>query len=182
MQKFVKTLGTVIVISLCALFVIRCALVADKSMFSSPIMTEGWSDAYSDGESLTYTVDVSAEMSVEGYFSAYAFYYNTESGDAQLAVRWNDSVYGYTDMEEGHEFEFILRNETTGEEFPCETVESGEKWMYSYRRLIAHGVNVGELEQVSAVMKLRDGYESTQVLKYDEQEFEEYKLPKKLLK
>lgn len=175
MEKLVKTLGAVIVASLCIMFLIRCAVAADKSMFSSPILTDNWSEAYADGDTLTYTVDISAEMSEDGYFSAYAFYYNTESGEAQLAVRWNDSVYGYTDMEEGHEFEFFIRNDTTGEEFPAVSVDSGEKWMYNYRRLIIEGVNAGELDQVSVVMKLRDGFESTQVLKYDEQEFEVYK-------
>ena len=121
-------------------------------------------------------------MSTDGYFSAYGFYYNTESGEAQLAVRWNDSVYGYTDMEEGHEFEFFLRNDTTGEEFPAVTVDSAEKWMYNYRRLLIEGVSAGENDQISAVMKLRDGFESTQVIKYDEQEFSVYKPSRKLLK
>ena len=35
---------------------------------------------------------------------------------------------------------------------------------------------------ISAVMKLRDGFESTQVIKYDEQEFSVYKPSRKLLK
>ncbi len=182
MEKFVKVLGTIIVLALSSMFVIRCIIAADKSMFSSPVATDNWCEAYSDGESLTYSVDISAEMSEDGYFSAYGFYYNTESGEAQLAVRWNNSVYTYTDMEEGHEFEFFLRNDTTGEEFPAVCTESGEKWMYNYRRLIAEGVSVGEGDQFSAVMKLRDGYESTQVIKYDEQEFTVFKPSKKLLK
>ena len=182
MEKFVKILGTVIVLALSGMFVIRCVVAADKSAFSSPEATQNWCEAYSDGESLTYTVKISAEMSTDGYFSAYGFYYNTESGEAQLAERWNDSVYGYTDMEEGHEFEFFLRNDTTGEEFTAVTVDSVEKWMYNYRRLLIEGVSAGENDQISAVMKLRDGFESTQVIKYDEQEFSVYKPSRKLLK
>ncbi len=182
MEKFVKVLGTVIVLALCAMFVVRCIIAADRSMFSSPVATDNWSEAYSDGESLTYTVDISAEMSSDGYFSAYAFYYNTESGEAQFAVRWNNSVYDYTDMDEGHEFEFAIRNDTTGEEFPAVCTESGERWMYNYRRLIVEGVSASEGDQISAVMKLRDGFESTQVIKYDEQKFKEFKPSGKLAK
>lgn len=182
MGKVIKTTGTLIILLLCGMFVLRCAIAADKSMFSKPIATDPLRDAYADGESLTYTVDISAELANDGYFSAYGFYYNTESGEAQFAVRWNDSVYDYTDMEVGHEFSFFLRNETTGEEFPAQCVDSGEKWMYSYRRLISEGVSVGENDQLSAVMVLRDGFESVQVIKYDEQPFEEYKLKSSLMK
>ena len=62
------------------------------------------------------------------------------------------------------------------------TVDSVEKWMYNYRRLLIEGVSAGENDQISAVMKLRDGFESTQVIKYDEQEFSVYKPSRKLLK
>lgn len=182
MGKVIKTIGALIVLLLCGLFVFRCAIASDKSMFSKPIATERFSEAYADGESLTYTVDIAGELSTDGYFSVYGFYYNTESGEAQFAVRWNDSVYKYTDMESGHEFSFLLRNDTTGDEFPAECVDSGEKWMYSYRRLIAEGVSVGENDQLSAVMQLRDGFESVHVIKYDEQPFDEYKLKSSLLK
>ena len=62
------------------------------------------------------------------------------------------------------------------------TVDSAEKWMYNYRRLLIEGVSAGENDRISAVMKLRDGFESTQVIKYDEQEFSVYKPSRKLLK
>ena len=176
MEKVVKTIGVIIVLSLCGMFVIRCILVADKSAFSSPSATDALKSAYADGESLTYTVEISPEMAEDGYFSAYGFYYNVESGEVQFAVRWNNSVYDYTDMEKGYEYTFLLRNETTGEEYAAVSFDSTEKFMYNYRHLKAEGVSIGENDEVTAIMELRDGFESRQVIKYGEQPMEEYKI------
>ncbi|MBE6723749.1 MAG: hypothetical protein E7576_00925 [Ruminococcaceae bacterium] len=85
-------------------------------------------------------------------------------------------------MPEGHEFTFYLLNETTGAVYPASAVESASMSIYQYRRMIAEGVSVGEDEQLTAVMELRDEFDSRQVLKYAEQPFNEYRLKGKLLK
>lgn len=172
----------VIMFTICGLFILRCCMVSDKSVFDEIYPTDALRSAYSDGESLMYTVDMQAELADDGYFAAYAFYYNPESGEVQLAVRWNDSVYDYTGMEVGHEYVFHLLNETTGKIYPAETVDSTERLMYSYRKLVIPGVAINEGDQITAVMELRDGFESTQVLKYGEQELEEYRVRGSLLK
>ena len=84
-------------------------------------------------------------------------------------------------MTPGHEFGFYLLNETTGETWPAEATEQASMLIYQYRRMRAEGVRVGEKEQLTAVMELRDGFESRQVLKYAEQAFKPYKLKAKLL-
>lgn len=179
MEKFVKNFATAILLIVCAMFIVRCFMVADKSTFSKPALTDAMQAAYADGESVTYTVDIQKEISDDGYFSAYGFYYTPESGEVQLAVRWNDSVYGYTDMTAGHEFTFYLLNETTGAKYPASAVESKDKNIYNFRRLIAEGVSLGENEALTAVMELRDGFESRHPVKYAEQMMEEYKVKMK---
>ena len=180
--KVVRIAATVFVFVVIGLFVIRCWMAADKSRFSDPIPTDALRSAWADGESEMLTVKISAELAKDGYFSAYGLYYNPESGEAQFAVRWNRSVYGYTDMPEGHEFTFYLLNETTGEVFPAQAVESAHMSVYQYRRMIAEGVRVAADEQLTAVMDLRDEFDSRQVLKYAEQPFVSAKLKGKLLK
>lgn len=182
MEKFVKRTATLIVFLICGMFIIRCIMVADKSAFSKPAATDAMKIAYADGESTTYTAKQYKEISDDGYFSAYGFYYTPETGEVQAAVRWNNSVYGYTDMEVGHEFTFYILNETTGAKYPAETVDSKDKNLYNYRRIVATGVSCTEEEALSVVMELRDGFESIHPVKYAEQEFLEYKLPSSLLK
>ncbi len=182
MVKFVKIAGTAIVLAICALFIIRCFMVADKSAFSDLMATESLKSAYTDGESVMQSVKISSEMSERGYFSAYGFYYNGESGEAQLALRWNDSAYGYTYTEEGSEFTFVLRNVTTGEEYPVEIVDSKKKSIYNYRKGLAQGVKIGEEDRLTAVMVLQDGHEDQITIKWEEQPMVEYKVKSGLMK
>ena len=186
MKKFVKIFAYVILFTLCGAFIIRCIMVADKSAFSKLSVTEEMIAAYSDTVSADFvkTVDISDEIAADGYFCAYGFYYVPSVGHAQLAVRWNDSVYGYTEMAFGTEFEFELLNETTGVTYPLETVDAKDKTIYNFRKLMADGVEFGPDDQIVVVMKLRDGFTSRQVICYAEQPMENYKLSgndKKLL-
>ncbi len=182
MLKFIKKAGTAIVLILCAMFILRCCMVADRSVFSKLIPTDALRTAYSDGKSFTQTVKISSEMSERGYFSAYGFYYNEESGEVQLALRWNDSAYGYTDTAEGAEFSFILRNITTGEEYPVEIVDSEKRSIYNYRKAVSQGVKIGETDRFAAVMLLRDGHEDKITIKWEEQPMTEYKIKSGVMK
>ncbi len=179
--RIVRIAATTVVFVVIGLFVIRCCMVADKSRFSSLMPTDAVKNAFADGESVLYTVKVESEMAEDGYFAAYGFYYNPESGEVQFAVRWNRSVYRYTDMPEDHEFSFYLLNETTGQICPAVSAGSERMSMYQYRKMLAEGVELAEDEQLTAVMVLRDGFESRQVLKYAEQKWTEYTPKAKLL-
>ena len=182
MKKTVKILAYAILFIICAMFIFRCCMAADKSKFSKLEATDALRDAYADGVSEMFSVKIEREMSEDGYFSAYGFYYNSEVGEVQLAVRWNDSVYDYTDMEKGHEFSFYLLNETTGEKYPMTAVGSSKFSFYNYRKLTADGVSVENDEQLTVIMELRDGYESRQIIKYDEQPFKNYSPSKSFIK
>ena len=183
MGKIIKRVAAVIVLALCAVFIWRCWLTADKSVFSKPIATENLREAWASGETEMLTVKrMEREISEDGYFKAYGLWIHPASGEVQLTVRWNDSVYRYTDMPDGWEYKFHLLNETTGEIYPAETVEKKERVMYHYRRLIVPGVEVAEGDQLTAVMELRDGFESKQVLKFDLQPLVNAKIPSSLVK
>lgn len=175
MKKAVTIFAAVLVFLFIGLFVFRCCMSSDRSVFSKPVMTDALSSAFADGESVIYTHRQTSEISPDGYFSAYKMYYNPESREVQFAVRWNDSVYDYTDSPEGMEFSFSIINETTGEEYPCEVIESKKVAFYNYRRLIAENVSLESNEQLTAIMKINDSYESRMVIKYDGQPFKEYK-------
>jgi len=177
MKKFVKIFAYVIIFTLCASFIIRCIMVADKSPFAKPVMTDEMIAAYTEEDvGFIQTVDVAPEMSESGYFCAYGFYYVPTVGQAQLAVRWNDSAYKYTDVTPGTEFAFELVNETTGERYPCRAVEEKERTLYNFRRLIADGAVFGPDDEIAVVMSIRDGYTDRQIVCYAEQPMEEYEL------
>ncbi len=181
MKKFVKIFAYIIIFTLCGAFVLRCILVADTSVFSKPVMTEQMMAAYTEdkADDFVLTVDVAPEMSESGYFRAYGFYYIPSVGQAQFTVRWNDSAYTYTDMAQGTEFAFEIRNVTTGESYPAVAVESKERAMYNFRRMTAEGVSFGKEDDVIVVMHLRDGYTDKQFLHAANQPVKEYKLTEK---
>ncbi len=176
MVKFIKRFTTAVVLIICGMFILRCCLVADESVFDELYATDALVAAYADGVLDIKTVKVEKEIADDGYFTAYAFYFIPETGEVQVAVRWNDSAYEYTSMEAGHEYTFHLLNEATGETFPMTSLDAEKRWMYNYRKMSAGGVNLGETDTLTVVMELRDGFESKQVVRYGEQPFEDYKL------
>ena len=176
MVKIIKQIATAILFIICGMFIFRCCMVADKSVFDELSATPALAAAYADGELEVKTVKVEKEIADDGYFAAYAFFFIPETGEVQVTVRWNDSVYEYTDMTKGHEYSFHLLNETTGETFPLTALESKKRAIYNYRKLSAEAVNPGDADTLTVVMELRDGFESTQVVRYGEQPFEDYTL------
>lgn len=177
MEKIIKRIATAIVLIIGGMFVLRCCMVADKTVLKNLAPTDAIASLYSADASIDVkTVKVEQEIAEDGYFSAYAFYYIPEASEAQLTVRWNDSVYKYTDMEKGAEFSFYLLNESTGEKYPMETIQSKKRSIYNYRKLVADGVVIGDSDTITVVMELRDGFESTHYVRHAEQPLKDYKL------
>ena len=189
--KIVKWSALVIMYSIICLFIIRCCMAADRSKFSGLKATDALKAAWADGESEILTSKIEKENSDRGYFTAYGFYYNPESGEVQFAVRWNRSAYTYTAMEEDHEFEFylLLNGEEPSEAeplptavWPARAVDSDSMSMYRYRKMLVEGVEAGDGDKLTVVMKLRDGDEDQLVLKYAELPFKTYEPKKSFLK
>lgn len=177
MEKIIKRIATAIVLLIGGMFVLRCCMVADKTVLKNLAPTDQLMILYSENGSLDVkTVKVEQEIAEDGYFSAYAFYYIPEAEELQLTVRWNDSVYKYTDIESGSEFSFYILNETTGERYPMRMLESKKRSIYNYRKLAADSVSFGEEDTITVVMELRDGFESTHYVRHGEQPLKDYKL------
>ncbi len=194
--KVIKWIALIIMYTIICLFVIRCCMAADRSKFADLRATDALRAAWADGESEILTSKVEKENSDRGYFTAYGFYYNPESGEVQFAVRWNRSAYTYTGMEEDHEFAFhLLLNEVVPNEkegkaseqkwpvpadaaWSARAVDSDQKSMYRYRKMIVDGVTAGDTDKLTLVMELRDGFVDRLVLKYAELPFKPY-TPKK---
>lgn len=179
-KKIIKNTLTALLLVIVGLFILRCCMLSDRSVFSKPIATDALRSSFADGDGVIYKHVQTAEISDDGYLSAYKMYYDPESGEVQLAVRWNDSIYRYTSADEGCEFEFVLVNDTSGEEYPCTAVDAKKRAFYNYRRLVAEGAALSADDQVSVKMIISSSLESRQVIKYDGQKFEEYKLPRSL--
>lgn len=181
-KKIITATLTAVLTIIIALFIFRCCMASDKSVYSSPAPTDALRQAYSDGTSVILVHTQTSEISDDGSFAAFNMFYNPESGELQFAVRWNDSMYRRTGKPDGYDFGFVAVNETTGEEYPCTITESTERWMYNYRRVTAEGVSLDSADQLTVKMLVNDKYIDKQVLKYDGQAFKEYKLPRSLKK
>lgn len=182
MKKIITAMLTAILTIIIALFIFRCCMASDRSVYSKPAVTDALRQAYSDGTSVILVHTQTSEISDDGLFAAFNMFYNSESGELQFAVRWNDSTYRRTGKPEGYDFTFVAVNGTTGEEYPCTIAEGTKRWMYNYRRVTAEGVSLDSGDQLTVKMLVNDKYIDKQVLKYDGQPFEEYKLPRSLKK
>ena len=178
MKKFVKIFATVIVFLIIGLFVFRCCMVADHSYGRTPYPTDALKAAFSDGDSEIKKPEASAEISEGGLFSAYNMFYNPESGEVQVTVRWNNSTYEKTGDAEGDDYDFVLVNRTTGEEYPCTAFESKHRSIYNYRRLTAKAVISDGDGIVIEMVKSGDA----QLLKHAEQPLREYKIRASVLR
>lgn len=179
MVKGIKAFATVVIIALCAIFIIRCVMVADKSVLSDLYATPAAVSVYDSARSdeMVKTVKVVRELAEDGYFAAYALYYIPEAAEYQVSVRWNESVYGYTDIPSGTEFTFSLRDEGTGTLYPATVIDSEEKTIYHYRKLVIPNAALpDENTRLTVVMDLRDGFTSEQAVRYAEQPWEDYRL------
>ena len=176
MKKAIKIILTVILFAVIALFVYRCYMVADHSYGGTPYVTEALKSAFADDESEILKSNSSGEISESGLFAAYNMFYNPESGEVQVTVRWNKSTYEKTSTPDGEDFDFVIKNETTGEEFPCTIIESHVRSLYRYRRLIAKAV-IGDSDRVTIEM-VKSG--DSQLLKHESQPLGRYKMSGKL--
>ena len=183
MRKAIKIILLTILFGICALLIWRCCIYADKSKFSSPEATDAVKAAFSEnGEVSAYSIKIHRENSENGYFSAYGFYWFREAEEAQLAVRWNDSAYEYTNTGSGYEFSFCIRNETTGEKYPASVAGTARAVFYNYRKLVFEGLTINENDELSLVMYVDNMEVDACAVKHAEQGIEGYSLPGSFLR
>ncbi len=92
------------------------------------------------------THDVPYQISEpDGYFTAYAFVWIPEARQIQVVVRFNEkSVRKKLEMSDGESLSFRLANGTSGRTVEATYTLTGEKWMYTYIRLVFDDVDVND--------------------------------------
>ncbi len=160
-KKIISTTVTLIVLLLCVLIILRCCMSADRSVMTDIVPGDAMIAAYAAGElSAVTTEDPAGEISVDGYYSVYGFVYFPELHQVQITVRYNRSLFGYASVPEGTEFSFTLGAAKDGERVSPTSVQSYEKGIYHYRRLVFDNVDVAEDASLYCYMRLSDTYES----------------------
>jgi hypothetical protein len=183
MKKYLKRIGVGLILLICAILIWRCCLVADKSRYADLSPTDGLKAAYSSDGTDVFTVKIAAEMSDSGRFSAYGFYYIPDAGEVQLALRWNDSTYKNMAAEPGTDLTFVLKNETSGEQFDVSFSESYHSTFYNYRRAVVKGISISDTDEIKLYLMHGDGTEADSMyIKHAEQSLEKYTIPNNILK
>ena len=180
--KIIKGVLLGLVLAVCALFIWRITLLTDTRTLKSISPDEINRAAYkaASGSPVCFTHEIRDEISKEGLFGAYGLVYIKDAHQVQFTVRYNDSVYKYTDYESGTEFRYYLKNEVTGEYTEATRSESAERFMYNYRRLVFDGYDLGEDADIYLYIsdgRAEDAFDSLPI-HYAKLPMDEYKLTK----
>ena len=178
-KKIISTTATIIVLLLCALIILRCCVSADRSVMTDIVPGEALSQAYAASALTAITTeDVAAEISDDGYYSVYGFVYFPEINQVQITVRYNRSLYGYTNVPEGTEFSYTLGDKDGNNRVAPTSVDIYEKGIYRYRRLVFDNVTVSEDAGLYCFMQINEEYESINTVHHPLQPLTERKLTK----
>ena len=180
--KIIKGILLAAVFAVCALFIWRITLLTDTRTLKSISPDEINRAAYraADGSPTCFTHEIRDEISKEGLFGAYALVYIKDAHQVQFTVRYNDSLYKYTDYEDSTEFRYYLKNEATGEYTEVTRTESAERFMYNYRRLVFDAVDLGDDADIYLYIsdgRAEDAFDSLPI-HYAKLPMKEYKLTK----
>ncbi|MBQ7922277.1 MAG: hypothetical protein IJ325_06840 [Clostridia bacterium] len=160
-KKIISTTVTVIVLILCVLIILRCCVSADRSVMTDIVPGDALRQAYDSGAlTVITTEDPAAEIAEDGYYSVYGFVYFPEISQVQITIRYNKSLYTYADLPEGTEFSYTLGDENGNDRVSPTSVDSYEKGIYRYRRLVFDNVTVSEDTALYCFMQITENYES----------------------
>ena len=160
-KKIFTTAVGLIVLVLCGLIVLRCCMSADRSIMTDIIPSEALRNAYTSGALTAVTTEEpAADIADDGYYSVYGLVYFPELHQVQITVRYNRSLFSYVGKPEGTEFSYTLGEKDGSERISPTVVETYEKGIYIYRRLVFDGVDVEEETALYCFMRLSDTYES----------------------
>jgi len=175
-KKFVNTFITAVLLLLCGSIILRCCASADRSTMTDIIPNDVLCQAYAaDTLTVLTTHDNAAEISADGYFSAYSFVYLPECSQVQFTVRYNESVYEYHNIPVGSEFTYTLGKADDAERVVPTSVTAESKGIYQYRRLVFDNITVDEDDVLYCYMQISDSYESQHPIRYAEQPLVERK-------
>ena len=181
--KIIKSVVLVLVLAVCALFIWRITLLTNKSTLKDISPDEINRAAYvaADGTPECFTHEIRDQISKEGLFGAYGLVYIKDAHQVQFTVRYNDSIFKYTDYKDGTEFTYYLYNSETKEYVAATRFEAGERYMYNYRRVVFDGVDLDDTADwvlyISAEGSAEEAFDSLPI-HYAKLPIKEYKLTK----
>lgn len=123
----------------------RIFMMDDNGSLTKIIPTDAARQAYASLEKEAFlTHKFSAPIAPDGYFSAHSLVYNKDHGELQLTARYNESVYGYLDVEDGDDFYWELRDAEGNTISVGKVADTEQKYFYRHFRLIFSNVTVEE--------------------------------------
>ncbi len=150
-----------VIFAICAacliLVLARIFLMNDNDTLAEIYPTEAAISAYEEGKELI-THESFKSIASDGYFSANGLIYCRETGELQLTGRYNDSLFTYLDAPENTEFTWKLVDKVSGAEYEGKVVESAEKYIYNYRKLVFEGVEIKDDSEIYLFLCYGDKY------------------------
>lgn len=115
-KKWIARILKGFVVLVCLLLILRILFAGMEITLDEFIPTKATAEFYNtNGELTILTNEVADEISEEGYFSVYGFFYSPETKEVQVTVRYNDST-----IDTIPEFDFFMYTVDTSVD-PVET-------------------------------------------------------------
>ena len=171
---------------ICALVIIlvliRIFLMSDKKTLSELYPSENAIAAYEGGNEFV-SHSVYEDIADDGYYSANGLIYCPETKELQITGRYNDSLYTYFDCADTVEFTWRLEDRANEKTYEGKVVESAEKYLYNYRKIIFEDVEINDESEMYLFLCYEDKYpveDKTKglLIHIPGEEFKTYKLSK----
>lgn len=204
-KKWIKRIIKWLVALACIALLWRVFFAGSEITLDEFIPTKTTAEAYSESGNLKIiTNEVVEEISKEGYFSAYGFFYSPETKELQITARYNNST-----LDRLRDIDFFLYTvDTSGEPYDAEKqsvvdadgnviklyqgypkseiieplaeyTQTDEILFYNYEKLVFPGVEIGE--HTNVILSLcsagdKDAEKAVVTIHFAEQPTEEYEL------
>ena len=144
--KIVKYAAIAVALVFIVVLGVRMAMTANRRILADIHPTENACTAYEkDGKDAFLTHKLPAEISEDGYFTAYALSYSPATEELQITVRYNQSLYEkYLPGSDPDKYYFELRDSEG------ETVAKGKRlcekelYFYEHLRIAFEGITLDE--------------------------------------
>ncbi len=164
------------------LMLIRIFLMSDNKALTDIYPTENARAAYANGAELL-SHDVFEDIADDGYYSANGIIWCPDTGELQITGRYNDSLFNYLECADTVEFTWRLEDKGANKTYEGEVVDSAEKYIYNYRKIIFEGVEISDESELYLFLCYEDKYpveDKTKglLIHIPGDEFKSYKLSK----
>ena len=179
MKKILKYTVYIFLALVFAAFVVRIWVFDASTVFTDIVPTENAKTAYAQNLEIT-THELIQNIADDGNSRGYALVYIPESGELQITMKYNLSIYKKASVPTDSELQFKLYDTETEKEYYAVYYQRDVKGNYGYARVVFEGVWFSESADIEIVMCNEDYSEDFSCYKVHaaKQEFESYKLSK----